>query len=103
MNPTSNIQEQFNAITQEDKEMMDRINAYSNQVMGDIDPQKTPVSVQLENLKPIMQQIADEKGVTLEDIFIKYMDLASIIAAKKDAQLKEDLDAAGLTDFTRMN
>ena len=47
-----------------------------------------------------MQEIADEKGMSLEDVFIKYMDLASIVSAKQNAMLKEDLDDAGLADFT---
>ena len=40
-------------------------------------------------------------GMALEDVFIKYMDLASIVSAKKDAMLKEDLDEQGLVDFTK--
>lgn len=103
MNQIPNIQAQFNAISDEDKIMMDRINSYSAEVLDDIDPQKTPISVQIEALRPIMQEIAKEKNVSVEDIFIKYMDLASIIAAKKDAKLKADLNDAGLTDFTRMS
>ena len=102
MNQIPNIQAQYDTISDEDKMMMDRINAYSAEVLGDIDPQKTRISVQIEALRPIMQEIADEKKVPIEDIFIKYMDLASIIAAKKDAKLKEDLDAAGFSDFTKM-
>ena len=65
---------QFESISSEDKAMLDRINAYAEQVLGDIDPQKTRISFQLDKLKPIMQEIADEKGMKLEDIFIKYMD-----------------------------
>lgn len=80
--------------------MLARINAYSENVLGDIDPQKTRVSFQLDKLKPIMQEIADEKGLSLEDVFIKYMDLASIVSARQDAKLKEDLDEQGLVDFT---
>lgn len=80
--------------------MLARINAYSEKVLGDIDPQKTRVSFQLDKLKPVMQEIADEKGLSLEDVFIKYMDLASIVSARQDAKLKEDLDEQGLVDFT---
>lgn len=86
----------------DDKNMLDRINAYAEQVLGDIDPQKTPISFQLDKLKPVMQEIADEKGVSLEDIFIRYMDLASMVSAKADALLKEDFEENGLTDFTRI-
>lgn len=91
---------QFASLSEEDKDMLARINAYSEKVLGDIDPQKTRVSFQLDKLKPVMQEIADEKGLSLEDVFIKYMDLASIVSAKQDAMLKEDLDEQGLVDFT---
>ncbi|WP_160559189.1 hypothetical protein [Parablautia muri] len=93
---------QFESISSEDKAMLDRINAYAEQVLGDIDPQKTRISFQLDKLKPIMQEIADEKGMKLEDIFIKYMDLASLVSAKQNAMLKEDFDENGLTNFVEM-
>ncbi|MBD5472977.1 MAG: hypothetical protein HDR20_08775 [Lachnospiraceae bacterium] len=79
-------------MSEEDKEMLSRINAYAEKVLGDIDPQKTRISFQLDQLKPVMQEIADEKKMSLEDVFIKYMDLASIVSAKQDAMLKEDLE-----------
>ena len=90
----------FEALNDEEKDMLSRINAYSEKVLGDIDPQKTLVSVQLEKLKPIMQEIADEKGMSLTDVFIKYMDMASIVSSRKDAKLKSELDDAGLVNFT---
>lgn len=93
---------QFESLTEEDRIILRRINAYSEQVLGEIDPQKTRISFQLDKLKPVMQEIAEEKGVSLEDIFIKYMDLASIVSAKQDALLKEDFEESGLTDFTKM-
>ena len=58
-------------MTSEDKEILDRINAYAEKVLADIDPQKTRISFQLEALKPVMQEIADEKGMTVEEIFIR--------------------------------
>ncbi len=88
------------SLSDEDRDMLARINAYSESVLGEIDPQKTRVSFQLDKLKPIMQEIADEKGMTLEEVFIKYMDLASVVSAKQNAMLKEELDEAGLADFT---
>lgn len=82
----------YGSLSDEDKEMLSRINAYAEKVLGDIDPQKTKISFQLDQLKPVMQEIADEKKMSLEDVFIKYMDLASIVSAKQDAMLKEDLE-----------
>lgn len=82
----------YGSLSEEDKEMLSRINDYAEKVLGDIDPQKTRISFQLDQLKPVMQEIADEKKMSLEDVFIKYMDLASIVSAKQDAMLKEDLE-----------
>lgn len=79
-------------MTQEDKKILQRINDYANEVMPDIDPQKTQVSVQLEKLKPIMEQIAGELGISLEDMFIKYMDLASEMAVKREQELKNSME-----------
>lgn len=64
-------------MTQEEQAMLDRINHYADRVLKDFDPQKTRVSFQLEKLKPIMEEIAKENNTTVEEIFIKYMDLAS--------------------------
>ncbi len=89
----------FSSLNEEEKDMLSRINAYAEKVLGDIDPQKTRISFQLDKLKPIMQEIADEKNMALEEVFIKYMDLASIVSAKQDAMLKEDLEE-NLVDFT---
>lgn len=79
-------------MTQEDKKILQRINDYANEVMPDIDPQKTQVSVQLEKLKPIMETIAGELGISLEDMFIKYMDLASEMAVKREQDLKNSME-----------
>lgn len=89
------------SLSREELQMLDRINTYAEKVLGDIDPQKTRISYQLEKLKPVMEEIAAEKGLALEDIFIKYMDLASIVSAKENAMLKEELTENGLEDFTR--
>lgn len=77
-------------MTKEQEAMLNRINLYAEQVMADIDPQKTRISVQLEKLKPIMETIAAEQGRSLEDIFIEYMDLASECSVEKAKQVKED-------------
>ena len=78
-------------MTTEQHEMLKRINEYAEEVMPDIDPQKTQISYQLEMLKPIMQKIADERGVEINDVFIKYMDLASEAALDMENKLQESL------------
>lgn len=80
----------FDFLSEEDKEMLTRISAYSARVLGEVEPQEVRISQQLEALRPVMQEIADEKKIPLEDIFIKYMDLASLVLAKKDQKFKED-------------
>lgn len=80
------------ALTQEDKDFLNRITTYANEKMPDLDPQKTHVSVQLETLKPLFMQIAKEENVAVEDIFIKYMDLANEAFIASDKKLKEALD-----------
>ena len=85
-----------------DNEILARINAYSEEVLKDIDPQKTQVSIQLDKLKPIMQEIADEMIVPIEDIFIKYMDLASLQKVQMEDKFKQTMIDAGVTDLGKL-
>ena len=80
----------FDFLSEDDKDLLNRISAYSARVIGEVEPGKVRISQQLEVLKPVMREIADEKKIPLEDIFIKYMDLASLVLAKKDQQFKAD-------------
>ena len=64
-------------MTQEEQKFLDRINEYADKVLGHINPQKTQVGYQLEQIKPVMEEIAKEEGTTVESVFIRYMDLAS--------------------------
>lgn len=78
-------------MTDEHRKILQRINAYSESVLGDIDPQKVQVSLQLEKLKPVMEEIAKEKGMALEDVFILYMDLQSEASCESQRKLKDSL------------
>lgn len=89
-------------MTSENKEILDRINAYAEKVLADIDPQKTRISFQLEALKPVMQEIADEKGMPVEDIFILYMDLASEASVEAENQLQATLEDDEKSNFSRI-
>ena len=80
----------YDFLSEEDKDILNRISAYSASVIGEVEPGEVRISEQLEVLKPVMQEIADEKKIPLEDIFIRYMDLASLVLAKKDQQFKAD-------------
>lgn len=89
----------YNFLSKEDKELLNKISAYSEKVLGEIDPQKVRISEQLEALKPIMQELAKERSVSVEDIFIKYMDLASMVLAKKEELFKQDMQNTDTLDF----
>ena len=78
-------------MTDENRQILARINAYAENTLSEIDPQKVPVSAQLEKLKPVMEEIAREKGMTPEEIFILYMDLQSEASCATQRRLKESL------------
>ena len=84
-------------MTEKNAKILKRINAYAEEHLADIDPQKTPVSFQLETLKPIMQEIADEEDMALDDMFILYMDLASEAGVVAEKKLQDDLGDAGIS------
>lgn len=79
-------------MTAENIKIWERITAYAEEVLGDIDPQKTKVSVQLDALRPIMEEIAREKNMSLEDVFILYMDLASEAGVAAENKLQSELE-----------
>ncbi len=78
-------------MTSENAEILYRINTYAEKALADIDPQKTRISYQLEVLRPVMEEIAEEKGMSVEDVFILYMDLASEVAVKAETQFQDEL------------
>lgn len=87
-------------MTAENKKILERINAYAEKSLADIDPQKTRISFQLEALKPVMQEIADETGKSVEDIFILYMDLASEASVEAEKNLQATLDEEEDANFS---
>ncbi len=48
------------------------------------------------------EEIAAEKGVSVEDIFILYMDLASEASVEAENQLQATLDEDEAADFSRI-
>lgn len=83
-------------MTEQEREFLNKINDYAEQVSPDFDPEKMHVSEQLEKLRPIMQQLAMENSMSVEDVFIKYMDLHSeaVVEAEKlyKAKMGPDVD-----------
>lgn len=78
-------------MTDEQKKILARINKYAENVLGDIDPQKVPVSMQLDKLKPVMKEIAEEMNMSLEEFFILYMDIQSEAACLSEQKLRDEL------------
>ena len=86
-------------MTDKDKEFLGKINEFAEKELQDIDPQKTHVSEQLERLRPIMQKLAMEYQMPVEDVFIKYMDLASEANASADAEFRSKYGEDDVLDF----
>ena len=77
-------------MTKEDREFLEKIMAYANEVMGDVDPEKVRISEQLDKLRPVLQELAMIHKMPVEDVFIKYMDLATEAAIEKNNKFEED-------------
>ena len=88
-------------MTAENKAVWERINAFAEVALKDIDPQKTQVSVQLDALRPVLEEISKEKGISLEDMFILYMDLASEAGVEAEAKFQEEMNEGG-NHFSQM-
>lgn len=82
-------------MTEEEKIFLKRINDYADEVLADVDPQKVPISTQLEALRPVMQELASEHRMTLENVFIKYMDLASEAAVRREKDFQDEFNNQG--------
>ena len=89
----------FDFLNEDDRELLNRVSAYSEKVLGDVSPEQVRISEQLDKLRPVMQELAEERKTSLEDIFIKYMDLASLVLAKMDEKFKEDMQDFHVTEF----
>ena len=81
-------------MTNEDREFLNTIMEYADEVMLDIDPQKVRISEQIEKLRPILQQLAMKHKMSVEDTFIKYMDLATEHAIKYQNEMNEQFKDA---------
>lgn len=90
-------------MTAKDIEFLGRINEYAEKVLGDIDPQKTPVSMQLEKLRPIMQELAMEMQMPVEEVFIKYMDLASEAKVIEEQEYRRKYGEDDIVDLGSLN
>ena len=81
-------------MTSEDRDFLQTIMDYADEVMPDIDPQKVRISEQIDKLRPILQELAMKHKMSVEDTFIKYMDLATEHAIKYQAEMNEQFKEA---------
>lgn len=81
-------------MTAEDREFLNEIYKFIDENLKDMDPdpQKTPVSEQIQALRPILQELAMRYKMPVEDSFIKYMDLASEAAVERDRQYRAQFE-----------
>lgn len=86
-------------MTAKDIEFLSKINEYAEKVLGDIDPQKTLVSEQLQKLRPIMQELAIKMQMPVEEVFIKYMDLASEAKVIEEKEFKSKYGEDDVVDL----
>lgn len=90
-------------MTPEDKEFLGKITSYAEKVIGEVDPQKVRISEQLEKLRPILQELAMQHQKPVEDIFIRYMDLATEAAVERNNKFNDDFkDIMGDTPRPRV-
>ena len=67
-------------------ELTARINEYAEKALEDVDKDHTPIGMQLERLKPVMQEIAAETGKSIQEIFIIYMDTNAELNAQAEKE-----------------
>lgn len=81
-------------MTAEDREFLNQIYKFIDEKLQDMDPdpQKTPVSEQIQALRPILQELAMKYKMPVEDAFIRYMDLASEAAVERDRQYRAQFE-----------
>ncbi len=81
---------------QDKKTILDSINAYADSVLTERDPSKVPIRVQLAALKPEMERLATEFQLSVEDIFIIYMDMNTATVADAEAKMQAELNDLNL-------
>ena len=80
------------ALTEKDRLFLEQVTRYAQEAMPGQDPRNIRVCVQLDQMMPVFQEIAAKEGVSIEDIFIRYMDLASEAMAAAEEKLKKLLE-----------
>ena len=73
------------------KYILDKVSEYADKVLEGIDPEKTKISFQLEKLKPCMESLAAELDMKVEDVFISYMDTASLRSVDSEKKFQSTM------------
>ena len=68
------------------------ISDYADKVMPGEDIGKMQTQKQLMSLRPILQEMAMKYKMSVEDVFIKYMDLLSEQTAALENKMKEGIE-----------
>lgn len=80
-------------MTADDRKFLSRINKYKETVKNDMGPQKVQMPAQLlDKLRPVMEEIAAEQGVSVEDVLVRYMDLQSEAALLSNNTVLKGID-----------
>ena len=79
-------------MTEHERSIIVRINNYAEEVLKDIDPQRTRTGFQISQLMPILRDITKEEGISDEDMFIKYMDLQTEYKLEEENRFKEEFE-----------
>ena len=79
-------------MTSEERQFLNKINEYADKVMPDINPQEVRISEQLEKLRPVLQELAMSEKKNVEEIFIKYMDLATEHSIEYEQKMNQEYD-----------
>lgn len=68
----------------------ERINLYADEKLKDVDRKAVPISIQLDLLKPVMEEIAAEYDKSVSDIFVLYMDTNTELLTEEAEKNKEN-------------
>lgn len=90
--PYKNSWKEIIDMTTEERNFLNKINTYADHVMPEIDPQKVRISEQLDKLRPVLQELAMIEQKNVEEIFIKYMDLATEASIENEKQMNTDFE-----------
>lgn len=83
-------------MTADDRKFLSRINKYKENLKKDMGSQKVQMPAQLlDKLRPIMEEIAAEQGVSVEDVLVRYMDLQSEAALLSNNTVLKGIDGIG--------